>query len=494
MKEGDKIRWTSPALVPLCETSASVTQVKVVSVPCSPVGPSPPVSPHNSQCNSSVASSPGLTCTGSPITEIATSGNQPHDKAAEDALLHALHHTHREATRLFLMATRHGSTDAQIAHALRLVVPHLTDPDTRCDNLENYIEKLMAEIDSVRQENSIKKLMAELDSVRQDLVVKDKQVKDLIDQHDVSLEALTVAQKELSYDKLKALHMEVNSMVQPSFLSGHVKKPPALDSHDVAVPWYDRVADLKKRHNALKAEILGVKAGGPLESSSGIPVAKAHGTPLVLQVKIRPNSIDADPLRPTGLFAIEPIKLGQDRGHAAPSVALKTDLKESVHIPRASSLQALQDKGPSPASAAPSPNAAQLAVEQSEQVQQQLEEQDKQIQVVLGAPSWSTKSTKPKQAGSALSGNIEAVLAFALKEALEGHALPSHGDPGNEHPTEIPAISEGPALPSNRNPGSQHPSPPRTPPPCAPRTCPYSSAARTSAAPPLAPCSKRFLF
>ena len=45
------------------------------------------------------------------------------------------------------------------------------------------------------------------------------------------------------------------------------KKPPALDGHDVAVPWYDRVTDLKKRHNALKVEILCVKAGGLLESS-----------------------------------------------------------------------------------------------------------------------------------------------------------------------------------------------------------------------------------
>jgi hypothetical protein len=455
------------------------------------VGPSPPESLHNSQCNSSVAFSPGLTCTGSPFAEIATSGNQPHDKAAEDALLQALHHTHREATRLFLMATRQGATDAQIADALRLFVPHLTHPDTRCDNLENTMEKLMAEIDSARQENTIKKLMAELDSVRRDLVVKDKQVKDLIDQHDVSLEALTVAHKELSDDKLKALHKEANSMVQPIFLSGPVKKPPALDGHDVAVPWYDRVADLKKRHNALKTEILGAKAGGLLESP-GIPVAKAHGTPLVLQVK-RPNSIIyADPLSPTGLCAIEPIDLRQERRHAAPSVALKTDLKESMHIPRESSLQALQDKGPSPASAAPSPIAAQLAVEQSEQAQQQLEDQDKQIQAVLGAPSRLTKSAYPKHAASTLSGNIEAVLACALKEALEGPALPSNGDPGNPHPTEIPAISEGPALPSNRNPGNQHPPPPRTPPPC--RTSPYSSAARTSAAPPLAARSMRFLF
>jgi hypothetical protein len=45
------------------------------------------------------------------------------------------------------------------------------------------------------------------------------------------------------------------------------RKPPTLDGHDVVVPWYYRVTDLKKRHNALKVEILGVKAGGLLESS-----------------------------------------------------------------------------------------------------------------------------------------------------------------------------------------------------------------------------------
>jgi hypothetical protein len=44
------------------------------------------------------------------------------------AELQALHHTHREATRLFLMAASQGSTDAQIADALRQGLPHLTDP------------------------------------------------------------------------------------------------------------------------------------------------------------------------------------------------------------------------------------------------------------------------------------------------------------------------------------------------------------------------------
>jgi hypothetical protein len=55
---------------------------------------------------------------------------QPRDTAAKDALLQlqALHHSHREATRLFLMAVREGSTDAQIAHALRQGLPHLTAP------------------------------------------------------------------------------------------------------------------------------------------------------------------------------------------------------------------------------------------------------------------------------------------------------------------------------------------------------------------------------
>ena len=44
------------------------------------------------------------------------------------AELQALHHTHREATRLFLMAASQGATDAQIADALRQGLPHFTDP------------------------------------------------------------------------------------------------------------------------------------------------------------------------------------------------------------------------------------------------------------------------------------------------------------------------------------------------------------------------------
>jgi hypothetical protein len=57
-------------------------------------------------------------------------GKQPRATAAKDALLQlqALHHSHREATRLFLLAVREGATDAQIAHALRQGLPHLTDP------------------------------------------------------------------------------------------------------------------------------------------------------------------------------------------------------------------------------------------------------------------------------------------------------------------------------------------------------------------------------
>ena len=48
-------------------------------------------------------------------------GKQHRDTAAKDALLQlqALHHSHREATRLFLMAVREGATDAQTADALR---------------------------------------------------------------------------------------------------------------------------------------------------------------------------------------------------------------------------------------------------------------------------------------------------------------------------------------------------------------------------------------
>jgi hypothetical protein len=62
-------------------------------------------------------------------------GKQPRDTASEDALLQlqALHHSHREATRLFLMAVREGATDAQIAHALRQGLPHLTAPASLCD-------------------------------------------------------------------------------------------------------------------------------------------------------------------------------------------------------------------------------------------------------------------------------------------------------------------------------------------------------------------------
>jgi hypothetical protein len=63
---------------------------------------------------------------------------QPRDTAAEDAPalleLQVPHHTHREATRLFLMAVMQGATDAQIADALRQGLPHLTDPASFQDN------------------------------------------------------------------------------------------------------------------------------------------------------------------------------------------------------------------------------------------------------------------------------------------------------------------------------------------------------------------------
>jgi hypothetical protein len=59
------------------------------------------------------------TCTGKQATP-----TQP----ALLAELQALHLTHREATRLFLMAASQGATDAQIADALRQGLPHLTDP------------------------------------------------------------------------------------------------------------------------------------------------------------------------------------------------------------------------------------------------------------------------------------------------------------------------------------------------------------------------------
>ena len=54
-----------------------------------------------------------------------TRGKQPRDAAEDALLLQALHHSHREATRLLLMAVREGATDAQIADALRQGLPHL---------------------------------------------------------------------------------------------------------------------------------------------------------------------------------------------------------------------------------------------------------------------------------------------------------------------------------------------------------------------------------
>jgi len=56
------------------------------------------------------------------------SGNKQHqDSEAEEALL-ALHSTHRQAAFLFVMATKKGATDMQVADALRKGLPaHLTD-------------------------------------------------------------------------------------------------------------------------------------------------------------------------------------------------------------------------------------------------------------------------------------------------------------------------------------------------------------------------------
>ncbi len=71
-------------------------------------------------------------------------GKQPRD-AAKDALLQlqALHHSHREATRLFLMAVREGATDAQIADALRQGLPHsLVLPLFKTDALANSLRAL----------------------------------------------------------------------------------------------------------------------------------------------------------------------------------------------------------------------------------------------------------------------------------------------------------------------------------------------------------------
>jgi hypothetical protein len=55
------------------------------------------------------------------------------DTAAEDALpllqLQALHHTHKEATRLFLMTARLGFIEEQIAAVLRVGLPKLNEND-----------------------------------------------------------------------------------------------------------------------------------------------------------------------------------------------------------------------------------------------------------------------------------------------------------------------------------------------------------------------------
>jgi hypothetical protein len=57
------------------------------------------------------------------------SGSKKHEETAADTVMLALHITHREATLLFAMATRHGTTDSQIADALRQGLLRLSDPD-----------------------------------------------------------------------------------------------------------------------------------------------------------------------------------------------------------------------------------------------------------------------------------------------------------------------------------------------------------------------------
>ena len=51
------------------------------------------------------------------------------EDTAADAVLLALHLTHREATLLFAMAARRGATDSQIADTLRQAFPCLSDLD-----------------------------------------------------------------------------------------------------------------------------------------------------------------------------------------------------------------------------------------------------------------------------------------------------------------------------------------------------------------------------
>ena len=73
-------------------------------------------------------------------------------------MLHALHYTHREATRLFLMATRHGATDAQISAQISCVLQqgrHRTnnnierpnDPRDESDEAVNQCNELFLESD-----------------------------------------------------------------------------------------------------------------------------------------------------------------------------------------------------------------------------------------------------------------------------------------------------------------------------------------------------------
>jgi hypothetical protein len=80
------------------------------------------------------------------------------EKEEECAMLHALHYTHREATRLFLMATRQGATDAQISaqiscalqqgrHRTNNNIERPNDPHDESDEAVNQCNELFLESD-----------------------------------------------------------------------------------------------------------------------------------------------------------------------------------------------------------------------------------------------------------------------------------------------------------------------------------------------------------
>ena len=66
------------------------------------------------------------------------------------AELYALHHTHRESTRLFLMETSQGVTETQITDTLWQGFPHLTDPSSLQD--QNFVKQTQG-IDIQTEEN-----------------------------------------------------------------------------------------------------------------------------------------------------------------------------------------------------------------------------------------------------------------------------------------------------------------------------------------------------